>query len=431
MTAPANDDLANAILIAGPSGSVGPVTIDDATAEGSEIGSPHQTIWYYFLAGSDVADVYLSTQGSAAGDAGSGDGVTPPSPFGSLDTNIRVYEVATATPTYATLFGNQIAFNEDHDDDEWWAEVTFAVTTGNYYFFRVGTFDDGYTGTVILSWENVPLPPAPVCIDYPTWGLFASGEGSPVTPGGGEAAGYVEAGLNNLTFTNDPPDGSLIIAIARRYSYSGSLPSTGTMSGFGATWTRISYQEASGNLGDAFSEVWWAFEPTYTAGRARYTFPAGSDYDQTYSTVGYEVLTGFDPANPFREVQEYGPTSGTSASWSHVPSVVTPSSIIFTAFYSMDSALTDQAITQTFTDLDIHAASRETPPIGSGGSPVPVDPQRGTQEVFAVAVGPDFGFTFADTSNARTWWAVTLEIVADPECAGILQAYWGILAVPL
>lgn len=432
MTAPPNDNIADAITLTVGSGSLGPYTIDDATTEGGEpstgggTGSNHQSIWFKFTALA-AGTVHLSTQGSLAGDAGSGDGL-PHGPFGSLDTKLTVWSGAT----YPT---GVVSNNDDSASDPeegYWSELTFGFGAGGTtYWIQVATWDSGYTGTVILSWEGIPAesteePPPELlpCLDYPTWGLFPGGEAPPVTPGGGESAGYVEAGLNNLIFENTPPAGALLLATTRRYSYAGSLPATGTLAGFGATWTRLSYQEASGNLGNAFSELWWALEPSYTSGRLRYTFPAGSDYDMTYSSVFYEAFTGVDPALPFQNVEEFDPTTGTSAAWSH--SLMSPSSLMFTAFYAMDSALTNQTITPTVTPLDTHSASQETPPIGSGGLPVPVDPQRGTQEYFEVVGGPDYGFTFTDTSNARTWWAVALEVMADPDCAAV--AYWGINA---
>lgn len=165
MTAPANDDLSDRIELSGASGSVGPVTIDDATSEGSELGSAkNQSIWYVIHAADDATGVHLSTEGSLAGDSGSGDGF--PSGFGSLDTRLAVWEATIPFPGYGALIGHSIAFNEDHSDDEWWSDVTFDMTAGNYYFIQIGTFDTGYTGTVVLSWTGVPVSAPPHFIDF-------------------------------------------------------------------------------------------------------------------------------------------------------------------------------------------------------------------------------------------------------------------------
>jgi hypothetical protein len=172
MTAPANDNFANAIVLTGSSGTVGPVTIDDATVETGEVhdggGSTFQpgpgTIWYKFTAGDDSV-VTLSTYGSLAGEPGSGDAE------GYLDTYMIVYWATIENPTFAQL--NRQAGNDDytpgsgipHDGDgEWWSYLSFSAVAGRSYWVQLGgegNFYD-YTGTILLTYTGIPFGPAPL-----------------------------------------------------------------------------------------------------------------------------------------------------------------------------------------------------------------------------------------------------------------------------
>src|SRR4051812_12246314 len=137
MTAPANDNFANAELLIGSSGSVGPVTIDDATIEVGEDealpGWPHKTIWYKWVA-TATGNVYFSTEGSLAGDALSSDGDTANwPPFGSLDTRIAVWTGTVLGSLTNVPGGDEIGYNDDSSSGggDYWSKVTFPVTGGN------------------------------------------------------------------------------------------------------------------------------------------------------------------------------------------------------------------------------------------------------------------------------------------------------------
>lgn len=157
MPAPANDNFASAELISGTSGTVGPVTMDAATVEGSEDNafgaSPmYQTIWYRWVAPSTKL-VTFTTRGSLAGDLDSGDGDTinwPP--FGALDTKIAVWTGSTLGSLTLITSGGDTGSN-------YYSTVTFTATEGTTYYFQVGvhaiepTGGHGpYIGTAILSW---------------------------------------------------------------------------------------------------------------------------------------------------------------------------------------------------------------------------------------------------------------------------------------
>lgn len=154
MPAPANDLIANAQLISGASGSVGPVTIDDATETNTEDTSPRfmwQTIWYKWVAPSS-GRFTLSTLGSLAGDASSGDANPDVGAFGSLDTKLQLWH--GTTPGSLT----SVAFNDDTDGDPsgyggYWSQIQFGVTSGETYYIQIGVFAAAaYTGTAQLSW---------------------------------------------------------------------------------------------------------------------------------------------------------------------------------------------------------------------------------------------------------------------------------------
>lgn len=151
MPAPANDLIANATVISGASGSVGPVTIDDATKTDTEDFSGEdmqQTIWFKLVA-AITGRLEVSTQGSLAGDADSGDGLDPPGGFGNLDTKLKVWH--GTTPGSLT----QIAYDDDAGGG-YYSALLVHVTAGDTYYIQVGTFSASYTGTVVLTWSTTP-----------------------------------------------------------------------------------------------------------------------------------------------------------------------------------------------------------------------------------------------------------------------------------
>lgn len=162
MTAPANDLIANAILITGASGSTTPVTIDAATATDTEDTSGDftmfQTIWYKWVAPSSGMAVF-DTSGSVASDAYSGDGDPGVGSFGSLDTKLQVWH--GTTPGSLTLVSS-------NDDTEYsptgfygfWSRCRLAVTSGDTYYIHIGSYDVGdYSGTAKLNWSMASATP--------------------------------------------------------------------------------------------------------------------------------------------------------------------------------------------------------------------------------------------------------------------------------
>jgi len=150
MPAPANDLIANAQTISGSSGSVGPYTIDEATAtdfEDSDSGM-NQTIWFKWVA-TLTGRLEIDTEGSLAGDSSSGDGNTPPGGDGNLDTQLVVY--AGTTPGSLSY----VDFNDDvgNVNGDYWSRLRIAVTSGQTYYIGLGTYGTGYTGTAVLSWS--------------------------------------------------------------------------------------------------------------------------------------------------------------------------------------------------------------------------------------------------------------------------------------
>lgn len=172
MPAPANDNIANAITLTIGTGAVGPYTIDEATTQVGETagGAFRQSIWFKFSP-STTGTVTLSTYGSEAGDAGSGDGEGG-SPFGYLDTILYVWSHSDPAKTDFTGL-TAVANNDDHPDTGephtgdgfYWSYTSFAVVPGLTYYVQVGTFNTPYTGTVILEWTGVPSPALPYVVE--------------------------------------------------------------------------------------------------------------------------------------------------------------------------------------------------------------------------------------------------------------------------
>jgi hypothetical protein len=178
---PPNDNVANAEVLSAVSGSFGPYTIDDATTEAGEPdigGSSNNSIWFKFTA-AGTGTVHLSTFGSLAGDAPSGDGL-PHGAYGSLDTVMAIWTGTTPTSLYSN--------NDDSATDPengYWSELSIGVSAGVTYWIQVGTFDASYVGTVMLNWSGLVLPASPSAtagtgaVPAPT--VVANGVASPGT----------------------------------------------------------------------------------------------------------------------------------------------------------------------------------------------------------------------------------------------------------
>lgn len=153
MPAPANDDFANRITLAGTSGTASAVTIDLATTEGSEpAGSDvsngiHQTVWYEWSPVAGGSTVF-NTLGSTATD-GNGDS------HGRLDTTMTVW---TGSALGSLV---EVASDDDAGVGNFTSAVTFTAVGGTSYKIQVGTYDTPYTGSMVLAWTETVPPPTP------------------------------------------------------------------------------------------------------------------------------------------------------------------------------------------------------------------------------------------------------------------------------
>jgi hypothetical protein len=166
---PANDDFANAQIIAGDSGTLAGTNID-ATAEPNEpdhAGLPAQaSVWYRWTAAAD---------GIASFDTCSAD----------FDTRLAVYTGSALADL------SEVASNDDSDDcgvGSAQSSLTFVARGGSTYQIAIDGF--GATGTYTLAWQRVPLPPTntmkPVISGSPR-----DGETLSVAPGDWTSAGAV------------------------------------------------------------------------------------------------------------------------------------------------------------------------------------------------------------------------------------------------
>lgn len=145
---PANDNFADAEVISGASGSVGPITIDDATTEVGEptgsnvVGGIHQSIWFEWTCPADASYAF-DTHGSTGA-------------FTGVDTTLAVWTGATLGALV------EVASNDDDPSGlfEYTSRVVFDATAGTVYRIQVGTYADGITGGVLLHWGS-PTPPPP------------------------------------------------------------------------------------------------------------------------------------------------------------------------------------------------------------------------------------------------------------------------------
>lgn len=267
------------------------------------------------------------------------------------------------------------------------------------------------------------------CIAQTLWGYAATAGELFSGPNAQEDDGFVRAATAGAAFgTASPPGGALLIATVKRYSFNGATPPSGTLSGFGATWDLIYHEDATGNGGAAFTEVYRAQQASYTTGVLEYSFPPNAW--QFFSSVGYDVFVGTDPAgltdngaSGIMDVTSHGPASATTGtSYSH-PSVYRDTgSLLWSAFWRMDSGGTTGFLTLDEPFLESH---------GSTARNVTLD--RGIAEQISFFDNSVTTNTWSwEAGQSRTWFAATLELLADPECVGIIApAYWGIHAVPL
>jgi hypothetical protein len=155
-----NDDLADATVISGASGSITPLAYDGTTDPATfEVGETEdfeyagETLWWKWTAPAD-GDFEFNTLGSPNSLADE-DG---------LDTWIGVYEGPASAPTFAAL--TLVASNDDHDGANPYiynSQVIFAAVEDQTYYIQVDQFATGQVGTLHLTWAPyVPPPPVPV-----------------------------------------------------------------------------------------------------------------------------------------------------------------------------------------------------------------------------------------------------------------------------
>jgi hypothetical protein len=216
MTAPANDDFANAQLV-NPGGSVfGPFVIDDATRETGEGTGPAQTVWYKFFAG-EATTVTVSTWGSSAGDADSGDLEPAGGPFGYLDTRIAAYSSTDPSPSFGALTG--VTNNDDHPDTGephtgdgfYWSYMSFTTVPGSWYWIQAGTFGTPYTGTLRVEFTGVSRLPFSVvdvgdCPEMVNWESVGPASTSSGFAHTGDYGTYVDGQMDWYEPTHDPGD---------------------------------------------------------------------------------------------------------------------------------------------------------------------------------------------------------------------------------
>jgi hypothetical protein len=284
---------------------------------------------------------------------------------------------------------------------------------------------------------------------------YGHGGGTDASGGDGgassaESVGYVEAGDDGLIFPATPAPGSLLLATAMRFSYMTQVvPPTGVMSGFGATWERIDYQEATVSMGSSpfagdsggcagFQEVWRAMQPAYTTGKAHYTLPGGYggesnsnpiEGDGWFSDVTWMAFSGVNPAgladngaSTISNLTQHTPTTSSSASYSQAP-LQKAGNLTYNSFLRL-SRDGDSSHAST-TDLTPQFNWYESAASGSRQKGVPfIQFQPDSTDIYfsgtfftwqSFQQATDFGFTW-ETGFPRTWFATTLEIFSDPNC---------------
>lgn len=156
--APDDDFFDTAALIEGSSGTYGPEeigikTIEDGEPTGENVGSIHQTVWLKWVAPAD-GTVTFDTHGSLATDGNGGSDIPPTGPpfdGPSLDTTLAGWT--------GTFFGDLVEQDSNDDDPsgDWGYNslISFVVTEGTTYYIQIGTYDEPYTGSLVVNWSLV------------------------------------------------------------------------------------------------------------------------------------------------------------------------------------------------------------------------------------------------------------------------------------
>lgn len=403
---PTNDNIANAATLTVGDGTLGSYDISDATTEGGEPGSggsSNHSVWFRFTA-QGAGTVHLSTYGSLAGDADSGDGNSPPGGFGSLDTVMAVWTGDTF-PTSLHSVNDDSATDPDFG---YWSELSIGVAAGVTYWVQVGTFDPDYVGTVFLSWEGVPQPdeappfepPTTECLVQELFGGAGFFHSSPAY-----------SGFGALIYDVDPADGNLLIAVATQWNVGGGTPSSGVISGLGGVWDLIYSHAESGTL----SEVYITMQPSYSSGQLTYTF--GADY----GCIGFKSLThaleaglSDNGASAIRNLTDQGGGGGSSAAYTQATPYADPDSHMWSTIWRRGANNEIQfweAPPNTLGEGDEEHSARGD-----------IATQTSISSVSAFIQGPEATW-YWDPAGSSTWWAVSLEVISD----GCQQPYWGVL----
>lgn len=139
MTAPANDNLAGAILITGSSGTTTGTNVD-ATAETGEPDSPTNSVWWKWVAPTSGFTAFY-TRGS------------------SFDTVINIYSGGPSMGSLVLESGND-DYTFTPPDGAGRTSATFPlVTSGTTYYIQVYGYDSSETGSITLGWNPSVVPP--------------------------------------------------------------------------------------------------------------------------------------------------------------------------------------------------------------------------------------------------------------------------------
>lgn len=315
----------------------------------------------------------------------------------------------------------------------------------------------GFLHAIKLFFEEAPLPPVE-CIRHVFGYATTTDPGSEYPPNQSETGGFTKTGGLTSIFPVGPVsgeyylDGALIIATVRRFTWDSSTPPPrGTLTGFGATWDLIDYQEAVGNDSAAFVEIYRAMQPTFGPfpddGFLIYTFPPNAD--RNFSSVGWKSyrgaeLTGLEDngASAIRNLTSYPVTGATStAAFTHTAATRDDNSILWTGFWQMfdDTSGPDSFVFLAESDQILNINPFEDEGYGSEVTHQEIPPPFSSEPVHVWGTGESVNNFpwFTNTWNyywsrpgfPRTWWAKSLEILIDPLtlCPEELAAYWGIL----
>lgn len=140
--APANDNVADAIMLAGPSGSISSTTVD-ATLETDEAiwlgsGQDH-SVWYRWSAGRKNVVVTFTTCGGA-----------------TWDTYLQAYRLPVTTPSWP--YFENVTTNDDVLTEDCFRQsrIEFLAEAGQTYWIRLTGFDTAAFGPYTLAWTTEP-----------------------------------------------------------------------------------------------------------------------------------------------------------------------------------------------------------------------------------------------------------------------------------